>query len=459
VGSFDGESTLEHLLRIDAENLSWADTVHYVRHPIVAAGCRGELVIDHTGRQYVDTQMWHSTCNFGYGNPVITDAVSSQLRRLPQVSSDFLHEEKLLLAESLCQAMYERTGLRGRVMFNVSGTLAVEDALKIARRVTGLNGVAAFMGGYHGRSLAVSAISSSHRYRQPYNEFAYKAHLFPYGNCDDCFYSMHPDTCGLFCGDMVAKHFSNEFFGMATETGTQTGALLIEICQGRGYTVPPADFYARFIPDLRQRGVLIIDDEIQVGMFRTGKLFAFEHFGVVPDIVVVGKSLTNGLSPLSAVWAREGLADPGEFGPGHAHSNFGSHSLGTAAALATWRYMESQDYSRRVPASGSKYLSKLMSLKEAFPFVRNVSGIGLLANMVFADDRGRPYSGLARVALEIAQEQQFCYGGEEYGLILNAGGYSNHVLKFAPMLDISDDGIERQIEILRQVLNQLGSVI
>jgi 4-aminobutyrate aminotransferase/(S)-3-amino-2-methylpropionate transaminase len=135
--------------------------------------------------------------------------------------------------------------------------------------------------------------------------------MFPFADCSHCYYDKAPDTCGLYCGQMIRKAFSNELYGLATRDSTEVGGLFIEACQGRGYTIPPRGFYRQFVEDLRANGVLIVADEIQSGMYRTGKLFAFEHFDLMPDIITLSKSLTNGLTPLSMVWARADLLDPG----------------------------------------------------------------------------------------------------------------------------------------------------
>ncbi len=244
---------------------------------------------------YIDTGMWHSSCNFGYRNPEIERVLNRQMNSLPQVCGDFLHREKLLIAKMVVDAVYERTGIKVRVSFNVGGSLAVEDALKIVRKNTGKNRVAVMMGAYHRRSLGALSLSSSYRYRQFYNEFPDRSVMFPFANCEQCFYEKNRDNCELYCAKMIKKSFSNDYYGLATETEAEIGAIALESCQGRGYTIPPTDFYSNFIPDLQQRGILVLDDEIQVGMYRTGKLFAFEHYDFVPDIITLSKSFTNGL--------------------------------------------------------------------------------------------------------------------------------------------------------------------
>lgn len=451
------ETESSKLRSIDRDYLSWGDTVHYQENPIIVNHCKGGIVSDIDGRNYIDTGMWHSSCSFGYRNLEIEAEVSHQLMTLPQACGDFLHREKLLLAKMVVDSIYERTGVKGRVSFNVGGSLVIEDALKIVRKHTGKNRVATMMGSYHGRSLGTLSLSSSHRYRQFYNEFPDRAVMFPFANCAQCFYEKERETCNLYCSKMISKSFSNEYFGLASESSVEVGAIAIEPCQGRGYTIPPKDFYRSFIPELQERGVLVISDEIQVGMYRTGKLFSFEHYEFVPDIITLSKSFTNGLSPVSLVWARADLVDPKTFTPGHAHSNFANHPLGTAAALATWRYMLKQDYEISVPEKGEYFLKGLKILQARYPFVYSVDGLGLLLNMMFADEAGNPHDGAAQMAAAIAQDHDFDWNGENWRMILQTGGYNLNVLKFAPHLDISYEEIDRMLGILDSVLQKLDS--
>lgn len=444
------------LYRLDDKYMSWGDTVHYQSRPIIADSCLGDRVVDIHGNIYLDSQMWHSSCNFGYRNREIEQAVERQLHKLPQVSGDYLHEEKLLLAEEICEAIYQRTGLRGRVGFNVGGMLVVEDALKIVRKNTGRNRVATLMGGYHGRSLTVSGMSSSHRYRQYYGEFADRAIMFPYANCGQCYYDKQPGECGSYCGKMISRAMENDFYGIASENSNEIGAFFFELCQGRGYTAPPKDFFRQFVPEMQKRGILIVDDEIQVGMFRTGKLFAFEHYDIVPDIITLGKSLTNGLSPLSAVWAREELVSRDIFTPGHAHSNFANHSLGTAAALQTWRYMIAQDYEPLLSQKSAYFMGGLRRLKQRYPFIGLIEGLGMLFSVTFTTPDGLPWCNAGKQAVTLAQDNDYVYQGETLCLILNSGGYHCEKIKLAPWLDMGYEEMERMLTILDQVFAALA---
>ncbi|CAK8739362.1 Acetylornithine/succinyldiaminopimelate aminotransferase [Sodalis praecaptivus] len=266
-------------------------------------------------------------------------------------------------------------------------------------------------------------MSSSHRYRQYYGEFADRAIMFPYANCGQCYYDKQPGECGSYCGKMISRAMENDFYGIASENSNEIGAFFLELCQGRGYTVLPKDFFRQFVPEMQKRGILIVDDEIQVGMFRTEKLFAFEHYDIVPDIITLGKSLTNGLSPLSAVWAREELVSRDIFTPGHAHSNFANHSLGTAAALQTWRYMIAQDYEPLLSQKSAYFMGGLRRLKQRHPFIGLIEGLGMLFSVTFTTPDGLLWRNAGKQAVTLAQDNDYVYQGETLRLILNSGGY------------------------------------
>src|SRR6185369_11236554 len=149
------------LIDLEKKYCSYGDTVHYAENPKIFSRCEGSYLYDEKDAKYLDLQMWYSAVNLGYANRNINDAVKQQLDTLPQVASQYLHQGKIELAARLCTETEKRFGVKGRVHFNVGGAQAVEDALKLVRMRTKANGVFAFMGGYHGRTIAASAITSS----------------------------------------------------------------------------------------------------------------------------------------------------------------------------------------------------------------------------------------------------------------------------------------------------------
>lgn len=175
--------TEKELRALEAKYCSYGDTVHYLEEPKFFERCEGSFIYDAEGREYLDLQMWYSAVNFGYANKRLNDAVHRQLDRLPQVASQYLHREKVELAAKLAQHMEKKFGEKGRIHFNVGGSQAIEDSLKIVRNFTGGKSLMfAFEGGYHGRTLGASAITSSYRYRRRYGHFSDRAQFieFPY---------------------------------------------------------------------------------------------------------------------------------------------------------------------------------------------------------------------------------------------------------------------------------------
>src|SRR5579885_2304278 len=169
------------LLQMEREYCSFGDTVHYIEPPKIFERCEGSYIYDLEGKPYLDLQMWYSAVNFGYRNPRLNEAVKRQLDRLPQVASQYLHREKIELAARLAQHCQKKFSQKGRIHFNVGGSQAVEDSLKLVRNYTGGKSLMfAFEGGYHGRTLGASAITSSYRYRRRFGHFGERAMFIPF---------------------------------------------------------------------------------------------------------------------------------------------------------------------------------------------------------------------------------------------------------------------------------------
>ena len=177
----ESELSEAELLELEAKYCSHGDTVHYTNPPKIFERCEGSFIYDAAGREFLDLQMWYSAVNFGYRNQRLNDAVRRQLDRLPQVASQYLHREKIELAAIIAQDAEKKFGTKGRVHFNVGGSQAVEDSLKLVRNFkNGKSLMFAFEGGYHGRTLGASAITSSYRYRRRYGHFGDRAQFVPF---------------------------------------------------------------------------------------------------------------------------------------------------------------------------------------------------------------------------------------------------------------------------------------
>jgi len=345
------------------------------------------------------------------------------------------------------------------VHFNVGGSQAIEDSLKIVRNTTGKNHVFAFMGGYHGRTLAASAITSSYRYRRRYGHFSDRAHFVPFPYCFRCPYEKTFDDCGLYCLKEFERNFDTEYnsFWDAKAGESEFSAFYVEPIQGTGgYVIPPPGYFAGLRKILDERHILMVDDEIQMGFYRAGKLWAMENFGVAPDIIVFGKALTNGLNPLSGVWARESLISPDVFPPGSTHSTFSSNTLGTAVALEAVRMMAERDYEDLTRRKGAYFLAQIKELQRRYPkVIGHTDGMGMALRIeICGEDGFQPDRELTDRIFAEGMKGDLTARGKRMGLVLDVGGYYKNVFTLAPSFEISEEEIDLGVELLEQLIRR-----
>jgi len=447
----------ENLLELEAKYCSWGDTVHYAKELTMFSRSEGIYLYDENDTQYLDLQMWYSAANFGYGNERVNNALKNQIDKLPQLACQYLHREKILLATKLARKVEEVFGEKGRIHFNVGGASAIEDAWKVVRNQTKKNLAFAFMGGYHGRTFGASAITSSYRYREKFGHFSDRANFIPYPYCFRCPYGLKRESCGMHCLKQFERLFETEYYGVVNKTGdAEFGAFFIEAVQGTGgYVVPPDGYFQGLKKILEQHKILLVDDEIQMGFYRTGKFFALEHFGVKPDIVVFGKALTNGMNPISAIWAREELISPKVFPPGSTHSTFSSNTLGTAVALETVTMMEEEDFESRVMQRGAYFLGRLKELQKKYSHIGDVDGLGLALRIEMCQKDGyTPNRALTDAMMNIGLSGTIEHNGKKMGLVLDVGGYYKNVFTVAPSLYITEAEIDTALELFEIALRR-----
>lgn len=446
----------EELLNLEERYCSWGDTVHYVPKPNIFERSRGIYLYDINGIEYLDLQMWYSAANFGYSNERLNLALKKQIDKLPQLACQYLHEEKIRLAANIAQKMEKKFEEKGRVHFNVGGSQAIEDSLKLVRNYTGRTLMFAFMGGYHGRTLGASAITSSFRYRQRYGHFGDRAQFIPFPYCFRCFYGKKKESCGLYCLKQFEKMFETEYYSIVDNKTKKCefSAFYIEPVQGTGgYMTAPLDYFSRLKEILDRYDILMVDDEIQMGFYRTGKLWGIEHFNVTPDIIVFGKALTNGLNPISGIWAKEKLVSPKAFPPGSTHSTFSSNSLGTAVGLEVMKLIDESDFETQVPKKGKYLISRLKSLQKKYPQIGDVDGLGLAIRVEMCQDDGyTPNKELTDRVEEIGLSGTLTAGGKKRGLVLDVGGYYKNVFTMAPSLYITEKEMDLGVDLFEEAL-------
>ncbi|MBK7249839.1 MAG: aminotransferase class III-fold pyridoxal phosphate-dependent enzyme [Gammaproteobacteria bacterium] len=447
------------LLADEARYSSFGDTVHYVDPPKIFRSCQGSYMYDSAGVPFLDLQMWYSAVNFGYANKRLNDVLKAQIDLLPQVASQYLHQSRIELAKTIAVDAKAKFGLDGRVHFNVGGAQAIEDSLKLVRNYRGGKSLMfAFEGGYHGRTLGASSITSSYRYRRRYGHFGERAMFVPFPYPFRRPRGMTPEEYSDHCVHQFARLFETEYNGVWDPKAGQAefAAFYVEPIQGTGgYVVPPPQFFRDLKKVLDQYGILMVVDEIQMGFWRTGKLWSIEHFGVTPDVIVFGKALTNGLNPLSGLWAREEMINPAVFPPGSTHSTFNSNPLGTTLGLEVMRMGYELDYETRVPEKGRHFLEGLRDLQKRHVEIGDVDGLGLaLRAEICTGDGFTPNKALLDRMVDIALAGELDHRGKKIGLVLDVGGWYKNVITFAPSLDITHEEIDLAIALLDQLITR-----
>jgi 4-aminobutyrate aminotransferase-like enzyme len=450
----------ERLRALEARVCSYGDTVHYVDRPPIFTACDGSYMYDREGTPYLDLQMWYSVANFGYRNERLNDVVRRTLDTLPQIASQYLHKDKIELAAMIADDLERKFGRPGRVHFNVGGAQAIEDSLKLVRNACdGKSLMFAFEGGYHGRTLGASAITSSYRYRRRYGHFGDKALFveFPYHFRNGR--GMEKEEYASAIVKRFARLFETEYNGLWDPKTRQCeyAAFYAEPVQGTGgYIIPPLNFFKELKAVLDDHNVLFVVDEIHMGMYRTGKLWAIEHYDVKPDVLTFGKAITNGLNPLAGLWAREELISPERFPAGSTHSSFNSNPMGTGVALEILKMCAERDYEKSVAAKGKRFLDGLKWLMGRHAAIGEVDGLGLALRMEVCqpEDRFTPNKALLDKMVDIALSGGLEHKGKKIGLIPNIGGYYKNVITLAPSLEITDSEIDLAIELFDQLFNR-----
>ncbi len=404
--------------------------------PIFWERAEGANVWDADGNRYLDLTSAFGVTTLGHTRPEIRDALTGQAATLLHAMGDVHPTElKVRLCEQLSALTFERWGVgRGKTILGNSGFEAVEAALKTSLLATGKPGVIAFSGAYHGLGLGALAVAGIPYFREPFRrQLKEFATLLPYPGCYRC-------PCGVREGYRLAgqdfPNCSTDCLARLREDLDKTirqreiGAILVEPIQGRGgCVVPPRDF----LPLLRQvcdeYKILLIADEILTGFNRTGRLFACDHFGVVPDLICLGKSLTGGF-PLSACVGRTDLMDawPPSHGEALHTSTFLGNPLGCAMALAALDLHADPGVARQIRETGTAFKQALQSIPSQR--IGDVRGLGLMLGMELVKPNGAP-DGEGAVALVNEALRA--------GLLLLPESPSGNVLGIQPPMSLANE--------------------
>jgi 4-aminobutyrate aminotransferase/(S)-3-amino-2-methylpropionate transaminase len=398
--------------------------------PIAAVAAGGGVVVDADGNSLIDLGSGIAVTTAGNSNPRVVAAVTEQLNRFTHTCFMIAPYESYVAVAETLNELTPGDHEKRTALFN-SGAEAVENAVKIARKFTGRQAVIAFDHAYHGRTnLTMALTAKSMPYKSGFGPFAGEIYRAPLS---------YPFRDGLSGAEAAARAISL----IEKQVGAgNTAAIIIEPIQGEGGFIVPADGFLPALVDwCRANGVVFIADEVQTGFARTGRWFASEHFGIVPDLVVTAKGIADGL-PLSAVTGRAEIMDAPHVGG--LGGTYGGNPLACVAALATIESYVEDDLLARAGQIGDILTARLRVMAESDPRIGDVRGHGAMIAAEFVDPAtGEPDAALtARIAKEsIAQGV----------IVLTCGTYGN-IIRFLPPLTISDDLLNEGLDVVENAL-------
>lgn len=399
--------------------------------PVFWDVAHGANIWDVDGNRFVDLTAGFCVAIAGHANPRIVAALQAQAGRLMH-SQGGANPNALRVALTRRLAKLCPGNLSVSHIVNTGGE-AVEMALKTARLATGRHMVLAFQGGFHGKLLGALSVTSQNYYRTPFMDVITGTAHLPYAYCYRCAFGKTYPECGCFCADFVRHTLEMPDSGVSN-----VAAIIVEPVQGHGgWIAPPIEFLAKLRRICDDHKLLLIADEIIDGFGRTGRMFAVEHSGVVPDILVVGKGLASGF-PIAATVMRPELARV--WGPMQHTSTFMGNPMGCAASLASLDEIEGRGLVQRSSQIGVLMMDALRDMQKRHPLVGDVRGLGSMVGIEFVRDR----KGKTPAAKE--GKRVVAYLLERGVMATNYGGTYHNVLKMSPPLVISDEQVQFAME-------------
>ncbi len=433
------------------DNLQTNKELHELRNKVIAKGnasgtdryishARGAIITDVEGQEYIDFAGGIAVMNVGHSHPKVVQAIKDQAEKFTHTCFMVTpYASPVKLAKKLCDAAPGNS--MKAVMFANSGAEAVENAVKIARYYTQKTGIIAFENGFHGRTLMGMTLTSKVKpYKYGLGPFAPEVYRMPYANCYRCPFGKQYPGCNVSCADHLEDFFINH---VAAE---QTAAIVIEPVQGEGgFIAPPKEYFKRLKEICEKNGVLMIADEVQTGMGRTGHMFAMEYYGIEADLTTVAKSLAAG-TPLSAVIGKKEIMD--SVHPSGIGGTYNGNPIACEAALAVFDIFETEDLLGRAKLLGEKLRTTLNGFKEKHSLIGDVRGVGPMIAMELVHDREKktPAPDKTKALVKYCLDRNL--------IILACGTYGN-VIRFLMPLVITDEQLNQGMQIIENGLTAI----
>lgn len=426
------------IIERDAATVSPSYTRAY---PLVIARGEGAVVEDVDGNRFLDCAAGIAVTATGHSHPEVVRAIVEQSQRFLHMSgTDFYYEPQVKLAEELAALVPIDGAVRS--FFANSGTEAIEAAIKLARYHTRRPYLIGFIGSFHGRTMGSLALTASKAIqRRGFGPMMPGVYHAPYADCYRCPVRLTPESCAAECLDFIEDQIL-----LHLVSPDEVAGIVVEPIQGEGgYLVPPEQFHQRLRELARRHDILLIVDEVQSGMGRTGKMFAIEHFGVQPDIVTIAKGIASGL-PLGVASAR---ADVMAWPAGAHASTFGGNPVACAASLATLTLLRDELVANAATV-GEHLLTGLRDLKGRHPLIGDVRGKGLMAGVELVRDRQtKERATTEREAVVLA-----CFARGL--LVLGAGP---NAVRFCPPLILTKAQADTALRIFDEALAEVAKTL
>jgi len=405
----------------------------YHSTPVFAARAEGAMVEDVDGNRFIDFAGGIGCNNVGHRSDRVVTAIREQLDKfLHTCFSVAPYEDYISVAEKL-NKITPGNFAKKSILVN-SGAEGIENAIKIARCYTKRPAVICFEDAFHGRTmLTMSLTSKTHPYKAGFEPFAADIYRIPFAYCYRCSYSLKYPECGVFCA-----HHLRDTFKRVVDSQAVAAVIAEPVLGEGGFVAPPVEFFSILQEICREHGILMIADEVQSGFGRTGRLFACEHYGFAPDLLVSAKSMGGGM-PLAAVTGRAEIMDAAEVGG--LGGTFCGSPLSVAAALAVMRAFEEDDLLERSNRLGDHFAKRAETWKKRFPIIGEIRGLGGMRAMELV----RSQETREPAKEETNEIIRYCY---EHGVLaISAGTYGNVVRVLVPLV-ISEADFDEGLAVL-----------
>ena len=407
-------------------------------YPLVIERGEGNIVVDVDGNEFIDMNAGLAVCSVGHSHPKVIKAIKDQVDKFIHYSyTDFFYDGYVNLGEVLHDLVPGKH--KKKFFYGNSGAEAIEAAMKVSRWHSQRQGILAYIGSFHGRTMGAVSLTAS----KPYQRRRFSPlvpgveHIF-YPYCYRCPFHLECPDCNYACVDYIDEYLFHKYV-----PAEEVGMLLAEPIQGEGgYVVPPDGYFKKLKKLLDENGILFAVDEVQSGIGRTGKWFAIEHFGVIPDIVCMAKGIAAGM-PLGVMASR---ADIQDWTPGSHASTFGGNPVSCAAALAVIDIIKSEKLLENSRREGAYIKKRLEEMMETHPMMGDVRGKGLMVGVELVKDKDT--KEYAKQETEDVMMECFKQGLA----IVNCGV---NVIRWMPPLTITRDLVDPSLEIFEKSLSKV----